>query len=196
MPYFLFPGRSLNLVPRVLSYQHYGAREKTGRRENLGTRLAEAPVAEGFELDIFGIPQLETVDCKTRYLFTSKTDKARLSDQRDSYFATEAQEIVWDFCTWEWKNLQLSDRTVSKYKWFIWDHHKCCWSPLSPPILVLFSLDTPLRLLSLAPPSIIVTQTFYLQRLACSICPKKKSRKCEQALPLTGNFLRCPPYLS
>ena len=86
MLYFLFPGRSLNLVPRVLSYPHYGARERTGRRENLGTRLGEAPVAEGFELDIFGIPQLETVDFKTRYLFPSKTDKARLSDLREQLF--------------------------------------------------------------------------------------------------------------
>ena len=29
-----------------------------------------------FESDIFGFPQLETVDCETLHLFTSKTDKA------------------------------------------------------------------------------------------------------------------------
>ena len=33
-------------------------------------------------------------------------------------FRQEAQEIVWEFCTWGWRNLQLSYRTVSKYKWF------------------------------------------------------------------------------
>ena len=34
--------------------------------------------AEDFEPDIFGFPQLETVDCETLHLFTSKTDKACL----------------------------------------------------------------------------------------------------------------------
>ena len=38
--------------------------------------LGEVLLAEDFELDIFGIPQLETVDCETLHLFTSKTDKA------------------------------------------------------------------------------------------------------------------------
>ena len=58
---------------------------------------------------IFGILQLETVDCETLHLFTPKTDKACLRDLcRANCFAREAQEIVWDFCTWGWVNLQLS----------------------------------------------------------------------------------------
>ena len=44
-----------------------------------------------------------------------KTDKACSRDLwRANCFAREAQEIVWDFCTWGWMNLQLSYRTVSK----------------------------------------------------------------------------------
>ena len=58
---------------------------------------------------IFGILQLETVDCETLHLFTPKTDKACLRDLcRANCFAREVQEIVWDFCTWGWMNLQLS----------------------------------------------------------------------------------------
>ena len=58
---------------------------------------------------IFGILQLETVDCETLHLFTPKTDKACLRDLcRANCFAREAQDIVWDFCTWGWMNLQLS----------------------------------------------------------------------------------------
>ena len=40
--------------------------------------VGEVLLAEDFESDIFGIPQLETVDCETLHLFTSKTDKACL----------------------------------------------------------------------------------------------------------------------
>ena len=48
-----------------------------------------------------------------------KTDKACSRDLcRVNCFAREAQEIVWDFCTWGWMNLQLSYRAVSKCKWF------------------------------------------------------------------------------
>ena len=55
-----------------------------------------------------------------------KTDKACSRDLcRANCFAREAQEIVWDFCTWGWMNLQLSYRTVSKYKWFVWDSDRC-----------------------------------------------------------------------
>ena len=58
---------------------------------------------------------------------TSKTDKACSRYLcRANCFAREAQEIVWDFCTWGWMNLQLSYRTVSKYKWFVWDSDRCC----------------------------------------------------------------------
>ena len=35
-----------------------------------------SPSGEDFEPDIFGIHPLETVDCETLHLFTSKTDKA------------------------------------------------------------------------------------------------------------------------
>ena len=37
-----------------------------------------SPLAEDFAPDIFGISQLETVDCETLHLFISKTDKACL----------------------------------------------------------------------------------------------------------------------
>ena len=40
--------------------------------------VGEVLLAEDFESDIFGFPQLETVDCETLHLFTSKTDKACL----------------------------------------------------------------------------------------------------------------------
>ena len=40
--------------------------------------LGEVLLVEDFESDIFGIPQVETVDCETLHLFTSKTDKACL----------------------------------------------------------------------------------------------------------------------
>ena len=54
-------------------------------------------------------PKLETVDCETPHLFTSKTDKAGLRDLcRENCFAREDQETVWAFCTWGWMNLQLS----------------------------------------------------------------------------------------
>ena len=81
---------------------------------------------EDFEPDIFGIPQLETFS-ETLHLFTSKTDQAcsRYLCRANS-FAREAQEIVCDFCTWGWRNLQLSYRTVPKYKWFVWDSDWCC----------------------------------------------------------------------
>ena len=42
-------------------------------------------------------------------------------------FAMEAQEIVWYFCIWGWMYLQPSHSTVSKYKSFVWDSHRCCW---------------------------------------------------------------------
>ena len=61
--------------------------------------LGGVPLAKDFEPDIFGILQLETVDCETLHL----RDLCRAN-----CFAREAQEIVWDFCTWGWMNLQLS----------------------------------------------------------------------------------------
>ena len=50
----------------------------------------ESPLQRDFEPDIFGILQLETVDCETLHL----RDLCRAN-----CFAREAQEIVWDFCT-------------------------------------------------------------------------------------------------
>ena len=47
--------------------------------------------------------QLETVDCETLHLFTSKIDKA---------------------CEWTYNC--LIGHWVSKYKWFVWDNHRCC----------------------------------------------------------------------
>ena len=61
--------------------------------------LGGVPLAKDFEPDIFGILQLETVDCETLHL----RDLCRAN-----CFAREAQEIVWDFCTWGWMNLQLT----------------------------------------------------------------------------------------
>ena len=58
---------------------------------------------------------------------TSKTDKACSRYLcRANCFARETQEIIWDFCTWGWRNFQLSYRTISKYKWFVWDSNRCC----------------------------------------------------------------------
>ena len=52
------------------------------------------PFTEDFELDIFGISQLETVESKTPHMFTSKTEKACLIDLcRASCFTNEAQEM-------------------------------------------------------------------------------------------------------
>ena len=57
--------------------------------------------------------QLETVDCETLHLFTSKIDKA-----------------------WEWTYNCLIGHWVSKYKWFVWDNHRCCCK-----LIVCFQLN-------------------------------------------------------
>ena len=58
--------------------------------------LGGVPLAEDFEPDIFGIPRLETVDCETLHMFTSKTDKGCLRDLcRANCFAREAH---WGDC--------------------------------------------------------------------------------------------------
>ena len=62
--------------------------------------LGGAPLAEVFAPDIFGISQLEIVDCETLHLFSSKTGNACLRDLcRGNCFAKEAQEIVLYFCS-------------------------------------------------------------------------------------------------
>jgi len=74
--------------------------------------LGGAPLAGVFAPDIFGISQLETVDCETLHLFSSKTDNACLHDLcRGNCFAREAQEIVLYFCTWRWMNIWQYLRT-------------------------------------------------------------------------------------
>ena len=137
--------------PQRLKQRKGKSREKRGKEEarsfwNRRKRaclifrsLRGAPLGEDFEPDICGIPQLETFP-ETPHLFTSKTDKACSRNLcRANCFAREAQEIVWDFCTWGWRNLQLSYRTVSNYKWFVWDSDRCCcklcfWLNLASPL--------------------------------------------------------------
>ena len=121
--------------PQHLKQGKRKSREKKGKRLKLATcknrrkraclifrSLGGVPLAEDFEPDIFGFPQLETVDCEILHLFTAKTDKAAcLRDLcRANCFGREAQVIVWDFFTLGRMNLQLSYRTVSKYKWNGW----------------------------------------------------------------------------
>ena len=57
------------------------------------------PVELCYEPDIYGIPQIDSVDEETLLLFTSKTDKACLRDLFDSHcFMREAEKQVHDFC--------------------------------------------------------------------------------------------------
>ena len=129
-------GRHIKLTPspQHLKQEKGKSRESEKRKltafENRRKRgclifrsVGEVLLAEDFELDIFGIPQLEAVDCETLHLFTSKTDKACLRATFAWQIAslTGGQEIVWDFRTCGWMNLQLSYRTVTNYKWFFRD---------------------------------------------------------------------------
>ena len=112
----------LNISPQHLKQEKGKSREKKGKRGSsqlvitkekehalFSVLWEEPPLLRTLSRTLFGIPQLETVDCETLHLFTSKTDKAWLRDLcRANCFASETQAIVWDFCTLGSMNLKLS----------------------------------------------------------------------------------------
>ena len=108
--------------PQHLKQEKGKSREKKGKRGSsqlvitkekehalFSVLWEEPPLLRTLSRTLFGIPQLETVDCETLHLFTSKTDKAWLRDLfRANCFARETQAIVWNFCTLGSMNLKLS----------------------------------------------------------------------------------------
>ena len=67
-----------NQVYNIWSKKKERAEKKRGKVEarSLWKQEKKSMPYFHFERDIFGIPQLETVDCETLHLFTSKIDKA------------------------------------------------------------------------------------------------------------------------
>ena len=98
-------GTRLAPSPQHLKQEKGKGRNEKGKVEarSLWKREKKTMPYFHFELNIFGIFQLQTVYCETLHLFTSKIDKA-----------------------WEWTYNCLIGHWVSKYKWFVWDNHRCC----------------------------------------------------------------------
>ena len=124
----------LALSPQHLKQEKGKSREtrgssqlvKTGQKKHalLSVPCEEPPLLRVLALTVYNWKKLIV---KPYICLPQKQTRYYLCDLcRTNCFAREAQEIAWDFCTWGWMNLQLYYRTVSKYKWFVRDNHRCC----------------------------------------------------------------------
>ena len=88
-----------NLVPRVLSYQTYGARETTVRRENLGTRLTA---------NVVGRQGLAGEGEGRRTPHTSSFAKRRLRSQLTRIFAELLGSYQYGLCTQDGEAMSIT----------------------------------------------------------------------------------------
>ena len=88
-----------NLVPRVLSYQTYGARETTVRRENLGTRLTA---------NVVGREGLATEGEGRRTPRPSSFAKRRLRSQLTRIFAELLGSYQYGLCTQDGEAMSIT----------------------------------------------------------------------------------------
>ena len=88
-----------NLVPRVLSYQTYGARETTVRRENLGTRLTA---------NVVGRQGLAGEGEGRRTPHPSSVAKRRLRSQLTRIFAELLGSYQYGLCTQDGEAMSIT----------------------------------------------------------------------------------------
>ena len=88
-----------NLVPRVLSYQTYGARETTVRRENLGTRLTA---------NVVGREGLAGEGEGRRRPYPSSFAKRRLRSQLTRIFAELLGSYQYGLCTQDGEAMSIT----------------------------------------------------------------------------------------